>query len=102
MAEYRERKGGGVQRQAAGVSAAGAPPVEAASASAPRPALADEKLAGVAPGTSSEEVVRLLGEPHMRLTAEFERFTYRLESGGTARLEFEAGTLARVTTLPAR
>lgn len=72
-----------------------------ASPSQPKPAVPDERVAAIAAGASADEVITLLGEPHARLTGDFQRFTYRLASGATARLEFEQGRLTRTQLTPA-
>ena len=58
--------------------------------------LADEKLEGIATGAKLADVQRTLGNPYSRIAGDSERWTYRLESGKTARLEFEGGVLARI------
>ena len=58
--------------------------------------LPDEKLEGIATGAKLADVQRTLGNPYSRIAGDSERWTYRLESGKTARLEFEGGVLARI------
>jgi len=64
--------------------------------------LADEKLEGIVVGTALGDVLRKLGNPYSRIAGDSERWTYRLESGGTARLEFEGGALAKIEVQAAR
>jgi len=47
-------------------------------------------------------VLQKLGEPSSRISGDFERFTYQLQSGGTLRIEFEDGRVAKVQTTGAR
>lgn len=76
-------------------------PPAARGAGRAQPPVADDQVSGISTGAAIGEVVALLGQPHSRLTGDFERLNYRLASGGTARLEFESGKLARLQIVPA-
>jgi hypothetical protein len=41
-------------------------------------------------------VLEKLGEPHVRISGDFERYTYLLQSGKTVKLDFENGLLKRI------
>ena len=61
--------------------------------------LADEKTAAVTVGFSRDEVLQALGKPHSRVSGDYEKFSYLLQSGKTFSLEFEAGRVTQVRTV---
>ena len=61
--------------------------------------LADEKTAAVKAGFSRDEVLQALGKPHSRVSGDYEKFSYFLQSGKTFSLEFEGGRVAQVRTV---
>lgn len=65
---------------------------------APPPPVADEKAREIVPGTTRAELIAKLGQPYMKITGDFERFTYLLTSGNTAKFELENSkvTAARI------
>jgi hypothetical protein len=65
-------------------------------AAAPPPRLADERLKEIAVGMAAADVVKKLGDPAMKISGEFEDYSYVLVSGKSAELYFEKGKLARV------
>ena len=58
--------------------------------------LEDDKAAGIVVGTAREEVLRKLGAPYTKISGDFERYTYLLESGNTLKLDFENGRVTEV------
>ncbi len=71
-------------------------------AAAPSPAivkLADEKASAVAVGHTRSQVLEALGKPHSRVSGDYEKFSYRLQSGKTLSLEFEGGQVSKVRTV---
>jgi hypothetical protein len=62
-------------------SAASTHSIAASLLAPPAPPVTEEQLRELAPGISSEEVVERLGEPYMRITADYERLTYRVTTG---------------------
>ena len=58
--------------------------------------LADDQAATVKVGSLRDEVLQALGKPHSRVSGEYEKFSYLLQSGKTFSLEFEAGRVAQV------
>jgi len=74
-----------------------APTVAAATARRATPVpLADEKLEGIAVGASLKNVLEKLGNPYSRIAGQSESLTYRLVSGGIARLFFDGGVLTAI------
>ncbi len=58
--------------------------------------LADDRAASIAVGADRSEVMQKLGEPYSKISGDFERFTYQLQSGGTLRIELEDGRVTKV------
>ena len=58
--------------------------------------LEDDKAAGIVVGTAREEVLRKLGAPYTKISGDFERYTYLLESGNTLKLDFENGRVTEI------
>lgn len=58
--------------------------------------LADDKAATVQVGFGRDEVLQALGKPHSRVSGDYEKFSYLLQSGKTLSLDFEAGRVAQV------
>lgn len=56
----------------------------------------DDLAAGITVGAGENDVLQKLGEPYSKISGDFERFTYLLESGGTLRIEFEEGRVTKV------
>jgi hypothetical protein len=79
----------------AGASAGGAPETPTVKAN-PVVKVADDLAATIAVGAGRSEVLQKLGEPNSKISGDFERFTYQLESGGTLRIEFEDGRVTKV------
>ena len=55
-----------------------------------------DKVRQVAVGTSTDEVISILGQPKWRIAGSAERWTYSLTSGGSAKIEFAAGKVTSV------
>jgi hypothetical protein len=92
--QERKARSGAAVRSVRGGSA---PAVEAATVNrATTVPLADSKLEGIAVGAALSDVIEALGNPYSRITGESERLTYRLESGGVARLVFEGAVLKQI------
>jgi hypothetical protein len=69
--------------------------------STPRPSAQAEpieadKVRQVAVGTSTDEVISMLGQPKWRLAGSTEKWTYTLTSGGSAKLLFKSGKVTSV------
>ncbi|MGH9720766.1 MAG: hypothetical protein ACRD8O_11185 [Bryobacteraceae bacterium] len=90
---------GGLASASAAPSGA-VPMIESTPAPPPPSPIADERLKEIAAGTTRDEVVEKLGQPFMKMSGGVEFLTYKLESGKSARLEFENGKLARVQISP--
>lgn len=75
--------------------------VEQAPPAPPSEAVEEERVRALAAGATMDEVLAQFGEPYARLSGEYERITYRLTSGGSARLDFEKGKLAKTQFVPA-
>ena len=45
------------------------------------------------------EVLQKLGESYSKISGDFERFTYQLQSGGTLRIELEGGRVVSVQSI---
>jgi hypothetical protein len=89
--------------QAAGGGVSEAAPAEPKPAEPKAPLkLADDLAATITVGANRSDVLQKLGEPSSRISGDFERFTYQLQSGGTLRIEFEDGRVAKVQTTGAR
>jgi len=58
--------------------------------------LADDLAASIAVGATRSDVLQKLGAPSSKISGDFERFNYQLQSGGTLRLEFEDGRVMRI------
>jgi hypothetical protein len=58
--------------------------------------VADELLKEIVVGLGRDEVIRKLGPPNTKVTGDFERFTYLLVSGASARIEIEAGRVTEI------
>ena len=58
--------------------------------------LDDDRAALIKVGFLRDEVLQALGKPHSRVSGEYEKFSYLLQSGKTFSLEFEAGRVAQV------
>jgi len=65
-------------------------------------ALADDRAASIAVGANRSEVLQKLGEPDSRISGDYERFTYQLQSGGTLRIELEDGRVTKVQSTGGR
>ena len=86
----------------ASLAESSAPMVVSAVSAVPAPLalkLADDKTATVKVGFSRDEVLQALGKPHSRVSGDYEKFSYLLQSGKTFSLEFEAGRVAQVRTV---
>jgi hypothetical protein len=92
--EMRQRRSG-VSRTGGGTTFTDPVGVPVAADRAPAATVTEEQVKEIALGTSSSEVLRTLGKPSMRITGDFERFTYPLASGKEAKLEFEGGKLTQ-------
>jgi hypothetical protein len=62
----------------------------------PMTKLTEDRAASVGVGADRGEVLQKLGEPYSKISGDFERFTYQLQSGGTLRIEFESGRVIRI------
>jgi hypothetical protein len=62
----------------------------------PAAKLADDRAGSIAVGADRSEVLRKLGEPSSKISADVERFTYQLQSGGTLRIELEDGRVIKL------
>jgi hypothetical protein len=58
--------------------------------------VSDELAAGVSVGSGQADILQKLGEPHSRISGDVERYTYFLQSGGSLRLDFQAGRVTQV------
>jgi len=58
--------------------------------------VSDALAAGVSVGAGQADILQKLGEPHARISGDVERYTYLLQSGGSLRLDFEAGRVTQV------
>ena len=83
----------------ASLAESSAPMVVSARPAPPALKLADDKTAAVQVGFSRDEVLQALGKPHSRVSGDYEKFSYLLQSGKTFSLEFEAGRVAQVRTV---
>ena len=61
--------------------------------------LADEKNSAVAVGLTRSQVLEALGQPHSRVSGDYEKFSYLRQSGKTLSLEFEGGQVSKVRTV---
>jgi len=64
--------------------------------------LPDDLAGSIRVGASRSEVLQRLGEPHLKISGDFERFTYQLQSGGTLRIELEDGRVTKVQSTGGR
>ena len=76
-------------------------PAEAFPAPRPTPAaplarLPDDRAAAVSVGLTRDQVVEAIGKPHTRISGDYEKFSYLLQSGKTLSVEFDSGRVSRV------
>ena len=74
-------------------------PVAAAITPAASFRLADDHTAVIRVGFSRDEVLQALGKPHSRVSGDYEKFSYLLQSGKTFSLEFEGGRVTQARTI---
>jgi len=58
--------------------------------------VSDELASSVSVGAGQADILQKLGEPHARISGDVERYTYFLQSGGSLKLDFEAGRVTQV------
>lgn len=61
--------------------------------------IADHLADGIKAGTTRTDVLKILGEPNAKISGDFERFTYFLESGHTLKIEFENGRVSEIKSV---
>lgn len=62
----------------------------------PLPPIEDARVERLTIGDQRSEVLEKLGEPHVRISGDLERYTYLLQSGKAVKLDFENGLLKRI------
>lgn len=72
------------------------PPVARAKPAPKSSKLSDAVLDEIAIGADRDAVVTKLGRPYSKITGDVERFTYRLASGGIAKIDVESGRVTQI------